>query len=1054
MSEIYKLKYKRHVLRGVSDLMTVTAMKAMTMTAYQRMASSSWLAVDEQTSDLPPHKYDQTGHLNTYDAAKYCGDYANGKQKAYACAACYSIRLPADARGASPAKVEAIIASVYGDRWLAEGAVVSAFLSVNESPPDWATIVDNTSSLASTPDPAPAIDEVTVPDWQSPLRASVRSNAGPDHRYDAVITANVPSNATAYLHIVIRLSDYISVPKITLPDGTQKDSSWIEGGAAIDGATLQVQFDRVVLLDVEEMPERNLVDTDHDGWSDLAEYYAGTHPGDGRDAPPVTLNLVCDYPGSVAGGQIVVNAFSNAAMIGRPDAVYHIPMASWTVEGTTRFLASLETSKPVEGRIREGDVWFFAFIDAESSGVYDTSMPACVATYGKTSISWGHNIVRFIFSDEAFGYARLQWASTPPTGILVTITRPGTPDAVVCFKKRIFGRNYIHEGDFLFLPETSEYSDVRSGLPMYNYASEYTATIGAETQTFSHLWFEQPTPRVSPYVDPEANDVAVKNRDFVVRWIGDIRSCGFAIRVERFVGDVWQDVVIRYAYGVQPYATSGLLGQFELAVNFTDYGSRIDFEDGTYRASVCNLVNQTEVEPPSISGVVGGGGAKGSFTWSSSFGGSGNPPGKGRASSFGSYTVPGGGSGCSLLLGISGAVPVGSKLASNIHGANGGGDAGLIAAKYSTTSYEQISGDIGSGTVTTPVQGGNSGGFCTYAPAYPASVGIASTVCAGAGGGGAGTKGNNCGSTTNGAGAGKGIHVVLGSIDSWFGCGGGGAGASAGGNGRKMSVGDATTGQGGAGSSVAAGFTTPGLDGYGDGGGAGTLSSHGRGGAGCIHVLEHISDTTNLVSFLNDNADKTTDKSITYTPSEGCTSIDVLVVGGGGAGGFFAMSSQAVTAWGAKYCGGGGAGGGVLLILGMSITNNAITTGWTAPVEIEIDTTDGTTAEGPFSVGGTITSTFAEPEQLTLVLFRKLGITTDSAGNVREGFGGLPAAIQTVLSDAGSFTIRGIEPGYYVLLATVSGTGWQDGFWYSFPDGRPKPIHVTGSITNADITVG
>lgn len=255
MSEIYKLEYKRHVLRGVSGLMSVTAMKAMTMTAYQRMASSSWLAVDEQTSDLPPHKYDQTGHLDTYDAAKYCGDYANGKQKAYACAACYSIRLPEDARGASPAKVEAIIASVYGDRWLAEGAVVSAFLSANESPPDWATIIDNTSSLASTPDPAPAIDEVTVPDWQSPLRASVRSNAGPDHRYDAVITANVPSNATAYLHIVIRLSDYISVPKITLPDGTQKDSSWIEGGAAIDGATLQVQFDRSVLDDAPETIE-------------------------------------------------------------------------------------------------------------------------------------------------------------------------------------------------------------------------------------------------------------------------------------------------------------------------------------------------------------------------------------------------------------------------------------------------------------------------------------------------------------------------------------------------------------------------------------------------------------------------------------------------------------------------------------------------------------------------------------------------------------------------------------------------------------------------------
>ena len=96
-------------------------------------------------SDLPPHKYSQSGFLDAYDAAKYCGDYALGKQKAYACAACYSIKLPAEAQTGTKAKVEAILASVYGDRWLAEGAILSAFLTDSATPPAWATIVETAS---------------------------------------------------------------------------------------------------------------------------------------------------------------------------------------------------------------------------------------------------------------------------------------------------------------------------------------------------------------------------------------------------------------------------------------------------------------------------------------------------------------------------------------------------------------------------------------------------------------------------------------------------------------------------------------------------------------------------------------------------------------------------------------------------------------------------------------------------------------------------------------------------------------------------------------------
>ena len=42
------------------------------------------------------------------------------------------------------------------------------------------------------------------------------------------------------------MSDYLSVYKITLEGGVIKDNAWVEGGANIDGTTLQVQFSRAV----------------------------------------------------------------------------------------------------------------------------------------------------------------------------------------------------------------------------------------------------------------------------------------------------------------------------------------------------------------------------------------------------------------------------------------------------------------------------------------------------------------------------------------------------------------------------------------------------------------------------------------------------------------------------------------------------------------------------------------------------------------------------------------------------------------------------------------
>lgn len=252
MSATYKYNFRRWSLRGKSDLMSITAMPAMTTLAYERMAAAAWLELAETDSDLPRHDPMQVGAwADTYDAAKFCTDYAAGKQYAWACAACYSIKLPAEAQAGTKAKVEAVIATVYGDRWLGEGAIISAFLTASSTPPAWADIIETASPtyLASSPDPAPAADAVTSPDWKAPLRRITRSNTAPDNDYAATVTADVPADATAYLHVVIRLSDYTSVRQISATDGGTRDSAWIEGGAKIDGTTLAVRFDRAVTAD-------------------------------------------------------------------------------------------------------------------------------------------------------------------------------------------------------------------------------------------------------------------------------------------------------------------------------------------------------------------------------------------------------------------------------------------------------------------------------------------------------------------------------------------------------------------------------------------------------------------------------------------------------------------------------------------------------------------------------------------------------------------------------------------------------------------------------------
>ena len=212
-------RFIRSVRQGRTPApVSCTAMSACTQQAYDAMLAASWERVEEREAGLPRHNWAQTGFSNLWDAAKYCGDYADGYQHGYATAVCYTIRMPADALAGTVANIVSLAIPVYGDRWLADGCDIGVTLSASATPPAW---------------DAPPDDAVTG------QLAVVPSNTGTDT--SAIVTFDwsaAPKTTLAYLHITLRLTNYLT-----------HRGAWIEGSAMIDGAAVAVEFDRDVTPD-------------------------------------------------------------------------------------------------------------------------------------------------------------------------------------------------------------------------------------------------------------------------------------------------------------------------------------------------------------------------------------------------------------------------------------------------------------------------------------------------------------------------------------------------------------------------------------------------------------------------------------------------------------------------------------------------------------------------------------------------------------------------------------------------------------------------------------
>ncbi|HQL25201.1 MAG TPA: hypothetical protein PKY95_12345, partial [candidate division Zixibacteria bacterium] len=212
-------RFIRSVRQGrTAAPVSCTAMAACTRQAYDALEAAAWSRVSEKGSGLPRHNYAQTGFSNLWDAAKYCGDYADGYQHGYATAVCYTIRMPANALAGTAAKIVSVSIPVRGDRWLDDGCDVLVYLSASATPPAWgATAGDSvTGQLEVVPANDGTDTSATIAfDWSS-----------------------APKTALAYLHIVLKLTNYLT-----------HRGAWIEGGAMIDGANIAVTFNRDVAPD-------------------------------------------------------------------------------------------------------------------------------------------------------------------------------------------------------------------------------------------------------------------------------------------------------------------------------------------------------------------------------------------------------------------------------------------------------------------------------------------------------------------------------------------------------------------------------------------------------------------------------------------------------------------------------------------------------------------------------------------------------------------------------------------------------------------------------------
>lgn len=199
-------------------------------------------------------------------------------------------------------------------------------------------------------------------------------------------------------------------------------------------------------------------DPDNDGWDNYSEFMAEqtvvttngtfivahTNPEDAAEYPTPTVEFNVDYDGDYT-GDLIIECFSSPEMDGEPDARYEETDVSV-------FMHSTSVVSFAEGYLRQGDNYFFAYLDLDSDGAWDEGEPAGLANGQPVDVGYDSVTVDIGLTDNEAPYMkRFEWTADDTVNAYTVRVSYVSHDLSPQILERVVEppRNYLHEGDFL-----------------------------------------------------------------------------------------------------------------------------------------------------------------------------------------------------------------------------------------------------------------------------------------------------------------------------------------------------------------------------------------------------------------------------------------------------------------------------------------------------------------------------------------------------------------------------------------------------------------------------
>ncbi len=449
--------FVRFVKQARTPPMAVLSTAAAAIQAETLMLASPWRQVSDTVSNWPVRNPLQDGFSDSFDAAKYVGNYANGAQRAYATMAAYRYELPSGAYAVPVAEIASVTLNLHADRWLVDGVRIAAYLS---------------DALLPSEDPAHLRTGIAYEDGRLP-----QTDPATDQTENLTLTLPANTPAQRYLYIIVALENY----------RTTRDF-WLEGGALIVGtsATANVSRDlgananttlpilasnRLRLGDstitgplelataTGLLIENETIQSNWQTWEGMLRMFAAgakevtdMSADQETEIPWQNLKFTLNYGGSNATGSVIrINVFDNNLM-------HETPTAVGIINTPTAFPAEEVAMTIVDGEVTAGEKWFWAFVDNNGDGKY---VPGAMIPAGMGRAVVGSDATAPIqvnlFDVAPNGYARVGWDANAQREYAVTIAALNTvPEYVYILNRdgtsgrpKVIGREYLHEGDFL-----------------------------------------------------------------------------------------------------------------------------------------------------------------------------------------------------------------------------------------------------------------------------------------------------------------------------------------------------------------------------------------------------------------------------------------------------------------------------------------------------------------------------------------------------------------------------------------------------------------------------